>query len=95
MDPPERNYHFDALPEDTRISLMRFLRARKWSLACDVLDEHPSLIEPWASNFLRDMVLEGRLSEEDFAVFCAHIFVLDLAQTRGIEHTRDFLTHLG
>jgi hypothetical protein len=94
MDPPDGPTNFSTLPEDARVSLMRFLGARRWSQACDVLEEQPSLIEPWASNCLRNTVLEGHLSEEDFAVFCAHIFVLDLAQTRGIEHTREFLDQL-
>jgi hypothetical protein len=95
MDPPEWRYDFRSIPEETREYLMRFLRSRQWSLACDILEEHPPLVAPWASNFLRDVVLEGHFSAEDFDIFCAHIFVLDLAQTLGIERTRAFLSHLG
>jgi hypothetical protein len=83
------------IPEETRFSLMAFLMARDWSVACDILVEHPSLVAPWASQFLRDLALWGQLSARDFEVFCTHVFVLDLAQTLGIERTRAFLKRLG
>jgi hypothetical protein len=69
--------------------------SRDWSIACDILVENPLLVAPWSSQFLRDMMLWARLSKHDFEVFCTHIFVLDLAQTLGIERTRAFLKRLG
>jgi hypothetical protein len=94
MAPPESNDYFAAAPENARYFLMLFMQARQWSLACDILAAHPVLLAPWASDILREVVMEGHLSAEDFDIFCAHIFVLDLAQSLGIEKTRAFLTHL-
>jgi hypothetical protein len=74
---------------------MLFLMAPSWSLACDILADHPSLLAPWASSFLCDVMLEEHLTAADFDMLCVHIFVLELAQTLGVEYTRDFLRHLG
>jgi hypothetical protein len=95
MTLPQRGSDLTAIPEETRYSLIDFLTARQWTTACDILAEHPSLVAPWASDFLRGLVLGGRLSWTDFVVFGNHIFVLDLAQTLGIGRTRAFLNHLG
>lgn len=94
MDPSERGSYFPATPQDVGYFLLLFMQARHWSTAFDILAAHPALVTPWASNILRDVVLRGKLSAEDFAIFCTHIFVLDLAQTMGVERTRAFLTHL-
>jgi hypothetical protein len=96
LDPMQREPDVALLiPEATRYSLMAFLMARDWPIACDILTENPMLVAPWASQFLRDMMLSARLSKRDFTVFCTHIFVLDLAQTLGIKRTRVFLKRLG
>jgi hypothetical protein len=93
MDSPERGQDSSSIPLEARYFLMLFLLVRDWSLACDILAEHPSLVAPWASDLLRTMVLEESFSAEDFAVYCAHIFVLDLVRAFGVEETRAFLTH--
>ena len=93
MDSPEHDRDILSIPLESRYFLMLFLLVRDWSLACDILAEHPSLVAPWASTFLRAVVLEELFSAEDFAMCCAHIFVLDLARAFGVEETRAFLTH--
>ena|SRR6185437_10903716 len=92
MDAPEDEQDVSSMPLDARYFLMLFLVVHDWSRACDILAEHPLLVAPWASNFLRAVVLEERFSPEDFAACCAHIIVLDLARAFGIEQTRAFLT---
>jgi len=50
---------------------------------CDVLEGCPALLGPWASGFLREFVAGVVLSEKDFRILCAHLFVLEMAQERG------------
>lgn len=95
MDPPERGSHFPPIPVETRYFLMLFLMAPSWSLACDILADHPSLLAPWASSFLSNVVLEEHLTAADCDMLYVHIFVLELAQTLGVEYTRAFLHHHG
>jgi hypothetical protein len=94
--PPQEGWQEELLlvPEAERYSLVAFLMAREWSIACDILAAHPALVAPWASNFLRDLVLGGQFSAKDIKIFRAHILVLDLAQTLDIGRTRAFLRHL-
>ena len=94
ISPPQGWHEFTLIPEEERYSLIAFLMAREWSIACDILAAHPALVAPWASNFLRDLVLGGQFSAKDVKIFRTHIFVLDLAQTLGIGRTRDFLQRL-
>lgn len=93
LDLPEQGFDLPSIPGEARYVLMRFLMAPNWSLACDILAEHPSLLTPWASSFLRTMVLEEHLTTADVDVLCAHIFVLKLAHTLGIEGARALLHH--
>ena len=94
MPAPQQWQAFTRIPEEERYSLMAFLMARKWSIACDILADHPSLVAPWALNFLRDMMRGEQFSAKDVEVFRTHILVLGLAQTLGIRQTRALLKHL-
>ena len=80
-----------SIPWEMKYFLMLFLLVRRWSLACDILEEHPALVAPWASQVLQDFVAAERLSAQDDQRLRTHILVLELAQTLGIERTRAFL----
>jgi hypothetical protein len=91
MMPPDQWPDLSAISLEDRYALMRFVAARNWSRSCDILEERPSLLAPWAVTFLWEFVADVVLSEEDFDIFCAHLFVLEMAQKQGVKQTRAFL----
>ena len=80
-----------SIPWEMKYFLMLFLLVRKWSLACDILEEHPMLLAPRVSQLLQDVAAVEGLSAQDAQRLRTHIWVLELARTSGIERTRAIL----
>ncbi len=80
-----------SIPLEIKYFLLLFLLVRTWSRACDILEAHPALIAPWVPHLLQDVVAVELLSGQDYQCLRAHMFVLELARTQGIERARALL----
>ncbi len=94
MTAPDQWPDLSAISFEDRYALLCFVMTHRWPRACDILESCPALLEPWAPGFLRGFVAGVVLSEKDFSILCAHLFVLEMAQERGVKWVRAFLQRL-
>lgn len=76
-------------------ALARFLLAPDWVVACAILQQHPILLIPSATEVLVSMVVDAQIRQDegDELVLRSHLAILEHVRTRGVPAVLRELRH--